>query len=554
MIPRIDLRTGQVPTETDWESYFNRVIDYLNDGLPADGLATDAGGKVPISITGDAATVGGRTVDQIVGGDVPDVKKTMIDMLSGGPLVLSGGVATRDATTASQLNITAVKLVQKVAATGFINRVELPVSTKSTTLGNTTYYLDVVPNATDYTWGTAHPTGDYATLATVNTDASGNISTVSDTRQLTVKLFQGFDVTMQLQGLDMGAGYGVATTTNELILYHPATAAIKVRQASKTGPVIGTVWHSGNDGVGSGLDADRVRGAVPPLHIIRGLYQNAFLNVNPAFPIGAFAGAKAVSDQDGRYVYYQGANNTTTFYRRDFAQMYNIGWTAQTGPGVTWKNGASLVCVYDPTLASRHKIFAVFGAADTNFKAFNPDTNGWEVKANLPVASNPGSFLCESSDLNSIYYVPGGIAANAAGVYKYTISTNTWSASLTNIPYASNDGTCADLVGDSIFVRWGGGNNLSQFNTLSNAWSTSVAIGATMSPGASMMHIGGGTFVQYISGGSSEPLRLTNFFNGSDYGDPTTLACYAGGFIFVANGKIYFSPGNNTTTLYMWGV
>lgn len=559
-IQRIDLKTGQVPTEADWESFFNRVIDYLNDGVPITGITKDASGKLAVSITGDATTVGGLTPDQIIAGDIPDLKKTMIDMLSGGPLVISGGVSTKDGVTGNQLNITAVKLVLKVTSTGYITRVELPNSTKTTSLGNTTYYLDVVPGATDYTWGTAHPAGDYATLATVNTDASGNISAVTDTRALTVRLFQGFDVKMQIPKLEMAAGYGISSVNaNELTLFHPANGAVKVRQTTDTGPVLGTVYHSGNDGRGSGLDADRIRGYVPQVFAVRGWYDNAFRNTNPAFPVPCQPGAKAVGGPDGRWVYFQGSNTgaavTTGFYRRDFAQFYNVGWSTLTASPTPWKNGADILCLYDPSVTThKHKVYAMYGGGAAEFRAYNPDTNAWEAKANLPAGSNVGGFICEGPDQDSIFYVPGGKAANTAGIYKYTISTNTWSASLANVPYATNDGTCADAAGEYIFVRWGGTANVSQFNPANNAWS-SAALGANSNAGAKMVHLGGGTFAHYIGGQTTEPLRHSNLFHGVDYGSPTTIAyVYPGCFIFLANGRVYFSSGNGQANLYMWGV
>lgn len=193
-IQRVNLATGQKPTDTDWEDFFNRCIDYINAGLQPADLAKDASGKVGISISGDAATVGGKTADQIAGGNFPEVKKTLIDLMTGGsPLVLKGGVATKDGTTANKLNVTTCTAIQKVTSTGYIDRVDLATVSKTTTLANATYYLDIVPGAADFTWGTAHPSGDYMQIATVTTDVNANISTVVDNRSLSAVLLNGFD-------------------------------------------------------------------------------------------------------------------------------------------------------------------------------------------------------------------------------------------------------------------------------------------------------------------------------------------------------------------------
>lgn len=203
-LERTDFKYGQTPEEIDWEQEFNKIIDYINAGIPPGDLQKTAG-KVAIDISGDAATLNGKTADQIAAGDFPEVKKTLIDVITGGSgLVLSGGVATKNGGTANQLDITAVKVIQKVTATGYIDRVELDAAAKTTTLANQTYYLDVVPGASDYSWDTSHPAGDYVTLATVTTDSSANIATVLDTRPLFAKLLDGMDAVVLAEDFVVG--------------------------------------------------------------------------------------------------------------------------------------------------------------------------------------------------------------------------------------------------------------------------------------------------------------------------------------------------------------
>lgn len=52
---------------------------------------------------------------------------------------------------------------------------------------------------------------------------------------------------------------GIGQNNNQLVLYG-ASVSLKDKVGGTT---LGTVWHSGNDGSGSGLDADTVRGSVP---------------------------------------------------------------------------------------------------------------------------------------------------------------------------------------------------------------------------------------------------------------------------------------------------
>lgn len=193
-IERVNLKTGQKPTDIDWEEFFNRAIDKLNQGLSVEDIQKDASGRVPVNISGDAQTIGGKTIDEIIGGDFPEIKKTMIDLISGGkPLVLKGGKAIINVQTANRIDLPDTTIIQPEPGTGYINRVELPSKAIYTALANTVYYLDVVPSATDYTWGTVHPQGSYVPLATVTTDANANIQNIVDTRPLKVKLLEGYE-------------------------------------------------------------------------------------------------------------------------------------------------------------------------------------------------------------------------------------------------------------------------------------------------------------------------------------------------------------------------
>jgi hypothetical protein len=194
-LERVNLKLGQKPTESDWEAWLNRAIDKLNTGIAPEDLVKDGAGRVAIDITGDAKTLGGLTADQISGGDFPEIKKTLTDFLIGANnkgLIITGGVASKNGTTANRLDITAVKAIIKIAATGYVARVELTASSKFTTQASAVYYLSILPSATDYSWSTSAPTGDYVLLATVSTDNTGNIAVVSDNRNITTALFDGY--------------------------------------------------------------------------------------------------------------------------------------------------------------------------------------------------------------------------------------------------------------------------------------------------------------------------------------------------------------------------
>lgn len=135
----------------------------------ANGVATlDANGTIPM------AQVPILTTDKADGGFL-----RAKDLLAQG-FVVSGLVASKNATVANQLDVTAGTAVLKQANGAYITR-DIAASSFTTSVASI-YYLDLNPDGT-YSWGTAPSTqANYLPIAEVTTDASGNISTVTDKR------------------------------------------------------------------------------------------------------------------------------------------------------------------------------------------------------------------------------------------------------------------------------------------------------------------------------------------------------------------------------------
>lgn len=103
------------------------------------------------------------------------------DFLTG--FVLTGLVSTKDGVTANQLDVTSgiAFLVQSDSSLG---RIAPLASRQLTSAINSTYFLDLNPDGS-FSFATSHSTvSNHLTLATVTTDGSGNIATVTDARQL----------------------------------------------------------------------------------------------------------------------------------------------------------------------------------------------------------------------------------------------------------------------------------------------------------------------------------------------------------------------------------
>jgi hypothetical protein len=111
-----------------------------------------------------------------------------LDAFTAG-FVFSGLLASKNASTATQLDITSGTAYLKQAADSSYRRRAISSTTKTTVTINTTYYLDLNPDGT-YSWATSHSaTANYIPIAEVTTDGSGNISTVKDKRTLTASYF-----------------------------------------------------------------------------------------------------------------------------------------------------------------------------------------------------------------------------------------------------------------------------------------------------------------------------------------------------------------------------
>lgn len=147
-----------------------------------------AGTYVPQSEVGQASGVASLDAN----GDVPQselgyVTSMQADLFGNTSVVLSGGVATKDGTTATQLDVTVANVY---FGTG--QHMNFAASTSAqfmTSVASTTYYLDYNLDGTT-SWGTVHSTQTgYVPICSVATDANGNISTVTDARPTTIELF-----------------------------------------------------------------------------------------------------------------------------------------------------------------------------------------------------------------------------------------------------------------------------------------------------------------------------------------------------------------------------
>lgn len=103
--------------------------------------------------------------------------------------VLTGMVVTADGSVLTQIDMTSGTAYVKQSADNTLRRRAISSQNFSATgHPSATMYLDLNPDGT-FSWATTHSgTANYLTIATVTTDASAHISTVTDTRTLATSL------------------------------------------------------------------------------------------------------------------------------------------------------------------------------------------------------------------------------------------------------------------------------------------------------------------------------------------------------------------------------
>lgn len=118
------------------------------------------------------------------------------------PFILSDMTPTKDSIVQNQLNIRSGISFNR-QTDGSILRISISANSFKTSSPSSTYYLDLNPDGST-SWSTSHSNQpSYLTIATVTTDASGNISTVADTRPVSTTIFPGMSNIAGVQYINM---------------------------------------------------------------------------------------------------------------------------------------------------------------------------------------------------------------------------------------------------------------------------------------------------------------------------------------------------------------
>lgn len=237
------------------------------------------------------------------------------------PYVMSGMVATKDGTTANQLDVTAgtAWLKQTDATVMYVATTASTSGEFTTTVASTTYYLDLNSDGT-WSWGTSHSTdGNLLNICQVTTDASGNISTVTDERQQQTTFLEALttgQVNMSatwsgndfhVNGKLYGTG-GVVTFGDKLSLDNGAITTDGSGNLTTSGTLTGTDLYFGPGGTGNAWLAYDTGNHLADLWTPQSGAQNGIVFITwsgsaqkNTFGVGLTGGAPAYVDQSGNY-------------------------------------------------------------------------------------------------------------------------------------------------------------------------------------------------------------------------------------------------------------
>ena len=291
------------------------------------------------------------------------------------------------------------------------------------------------------------------------------------------------------------------------------------------------------------------------------------------------------------------ANSKTSGDWESKFMRYNTStgqWSTLSTPSQSFKN--SIAMAWD----KENYIYALLGASYSDidgggrffFFRYNIATNTWTQLQNTPHTNGPGDAMCfvpgwvlNVSNDNFLYAILGSYKPSSSKFYRYSITTNSWSSSL-SFPWHKTDDGCS--------VVWTGGNylyalrgewqestacyNFSRYNIVNDTWESRAEIPAYphsggsggVGDGGSLIWIGDpySDYIYALSGNQAWPetpdpiwdKRFYLYFLSNNTWRPQRLADLPAGVgdqngprLGFANGKIYCWRGcNNDDDLYAY--
>ncbi len=471
---------------------------------------------------------------------------TGIDSNLISPFVLDGLVATKNGSTATELNVTAGVYYPQQSG-GVLAMRSANAANYTTSVVSTTYYLDGNPDGT-MSWGTSHSTQpNYLPICQVTTNASADISTVTDKRQLNITMFSASVGTMlglptynSGQGgiqLNPGAGDDIVqwqrdTVANYAFAVKDVTSGVldlSVTTAGNT-TIYGTlsvnngalltnslatlVWSENSvDAYGTRTASGSAAPTAPTATAVAGTglgigvyqYLVTFLSGNgESFPgtsvsVTTTSGNQKVNVDSiptssnsaiwGRNLYRTVAGGSTFLYLGQIANNSSTSYADTTPDGSL---GAALSA--HPSMAGRiiknsagTVMSQLYGDGAVYFDSGNIITNGIGTLTIHPV-SNYSALVLQATD--AAYY----------GIYGWGDTS-----------YGSGNGSFCYDVGNNGFVWYAGTKAGITFNG-------EVTTGGAITSGGNITSNGGSVYSTIFAGKSAGPLYITPDWSGAATG------------------------------------
>jgi|GEM_PF-1169614 len=206
---------------------------------------------------------------------------------------------------------------------------------------------------------------------------------------------------------------------------------------------------------------------------------------------------------------------------------------------------------------SADDIYVLAGGQTANLYRYTISTNTWTTLAVAPGTIYSGSAAIRNGADDDIYVTPGGISGSSL-FYKYSISGNSWTT-LTNIPVVA--GNTAKLfrngADNDIYLIQGGGNiGFYRYSILGNSWTALTAIPASVHYGSVAIRNGADDEIYLIRGNIG-----AGFYRYSISGNSwTTLSppfLSGVGAKLLRDGAsddIYFLPAGSSNTFWKYSI
>ncbi len=245
-------------------------------------------------------------------------------------------------------------------------------------------------------------------------------------------------------------------------------------------------------------------------------------------------------------IYMTRGGGTQTFYKYTIA---SDTWTTVSNTPVAVQY---VGLVYN---SSDNYIYVFRGNGQYDFWKYDYTNDRFLGVADLPNTPGTGSDLAY---LNGYIYFPRG--ANTGTMYRYQISSNTWSAALSTAPVNFNDDVKVATAGSSLYFLTGSGaSTFTRYDPGGDTWTPLATTPTGVNGGASLVYPGTGDYI-YATRGNNTLLFWRYSISGNTWDDPGAAdlpagtAANTGGRLTTDGIYIYYYPGNGSSKFLKYNI